>query len=222
MKKLLLSLFLSGLLVVPAFSNEPTAEQQHLIRHWLAHTSEAKIHQLRGATGNKLLVFKDGHREGVYDPKGNLVKDGINDGSYNYAHPSKDPLHHFTWDILPWIMWGNSRTDPTSVKERLDAYSLSLGGGLVAAQKAIKKDADPKLAVTPKLTVAEKRAVNFFVAVIKEGKVEEVYRILKDPEYVSKHPFNIGKGLTDGLVKVVKSGTYMPMKPDKSAVPASP
>jgi len=224
MKRLIIffvaALLPAGLLAQP--SAKPTTEQQRLIRHWLAHTSEARIHQLRGAVGNKMMLFGDGHREGVYDVKGKLVRDGINDGSYNYAHPSKDPLHHFSWDILPWIMWGNSRTDPTSVKERLDAYSLALGDGLSAAQKAAKKAAGKDAAPLPKLTAAETKTVNFFVEVITEGKVEEVYQILTEPAYQSKEPFAIGKGLTEGLVKVVQKGTYKPGKPDKDAIPASP
>ena len=64
-----------------------------------------------------------------------MVRDGINDGSYNYAHPENDPINHFTRDILPWIFWGYSREDPTTIEERLVAYSESLGGGLVQSQK---------------------------------------------------------------------------------------
>ncbi|MDB4673646.1 hypothetical protein OAF27_02415 [Verrucomicrobiales bacterium] len=113
----------------------PSAQEIEMVWRWLANTSELPIHQLRGKTGNKLYLHKDGHKEAVYDTDGNLVKDGINDGSYNFAHPVEEPLKHFNQDILPWILWGSSKTDPTSVNERIAAYSRALGVGLSNAQQ---------------------------------------------------------------------------------------
>ena len=177
---------------------DKAAEELQLIYHWLANTSETRIHQMRGATENKLYLHEDGQMEAVYDGEGKLVKDGINDGSYNYAHPTKDPVNHFKMDILPWIFWGNSRTDPTSIDERITAYSEALGGGLVAAQAQTTrvKKAD--------FSQDELVGIATIMRVIEAGDIEEVYSILKDPDYQSKEPYKIGDGLTKGLMVVIK------------------
>lgn len=138
---------------------------------------------MRGATGNKLFLHKDGHKEAVFDEAGNPVKDGINDASYNYAHPIEEPLNHFNMDILPWMLWGSSRSDPTSVEERVEAYSRALGGGLVEVQNQPVRDFDNR-----KIDKNEARVIVFFLRVIKEGDVEEIFKILKDPEYKAKEP----------------------------------
>lgn len=192
-----------------AYGGAPTEEQISLVRHWLSHTSETSIHQMRGATGNQVFLHKDGHIEAVYDDKGKLVQDGINDGSYNYAHPIKEPLKHFNRDILPWILWGSSEKDPTTVEERLDAYSRSLGGGLGAAQAASRNSFG-----AGKIEQTEIRVVEFFLRVIDEGQVPEVFKILKDPTYKPEKPFDIGRGLTKGLNAVIRSGDFKPVKPD--------
>ncbi len=56
----------------------------------LKNTYEVRIHQQNGAKDNQVYVHQDGHREAVFDKNGKLVQDGINDGSYNYYHPSKE------------------------------------------------------------------------------------------------------------------------------------
>ncbi len=44
---------------------------------------------------NDKYVSVDGHIEGVYDENGNLVTDSVNQGTYNFANPNKDPIGHF-------------------------------------------------------------------------------------------------------------------------------
>jgi len=96
----------------------------------LRNTHEVCIHQQNGAKDNNVYVSKDGHKEAVYGNDGKLVQDGVNDGSYNYFHPSYQPLRHFTADNSPWIMWGQSRTDNTTVNSRIYAYMGDLEGGI--------------------------------------------------------------------------------------------
>ncbi len=115
------------------------SNQLAAIHAMLKHTAEVRIHQQNGASGNKVFVHQDGHKEAVYDKDGNLVKDGVNDGSYNYYHPSEEPLRHFAFDISPWILWGQSRTDPTTVKGRIYAYMGDLEGGIGRALAAREK-----------------------------------------------------------------------------------
>ena len=191
-----------------ASEEEPSKQEVEMVWRWLGSTSELPIHQLRGKTGNKLYLHKDGHKEAVFDAEGKLVKDGMNNGSYNYAHPVKEPLKHFNQDILPWILMGSSRADPTSVKERLEAYSRALGVGLSVAQ------GNPKEEVR-KLSESELNAVRFFLEVAKAGKVEVVFEILGDPKFQAQEPKKIGEGLTEGLLKVVALGKYKPVTPSK-------
>ena len=99
--------------------SSPPAPEVIAIAVVLANTHEVSIHQMRGATGNKVYLHKDGKREAVYDAAGKLVQDGVNDGSYNYFHPRREAARHFTFDILPWMTWGNSAEDPTTPKERI-------------------------------------------------------------------------------------------------------
>src|SRR5262245_23702278 len=80
----------------------------------LRNSNEIEIHRMRGGGNNKVFLHPDGHQEAVYDGNGLLVQDGINDGSYNYFHPQQDALRHFTFDIAPWLLFGQSRTDPTT------------------------------------------------------------------------------------------------------------
>ncbi|WP_269527155.1 hypothetical protein [Coraliomargarita parva] len=183
-------------LIVTELKKEKKREAM-LIYNWLANTSETRIHQLRGATENVLYIHENGHYEAVFDGEGKIVRDGINDGSYNYAHPVEDPANHFTLDILPWIFWGYSREDPTSIEERIVAYSESLGSGLVSAQ-ANHQDFKKK-----KLSKDEREAIAIFVRIIEAGDVSEVYEILSDPKYESKNPYAIGDGLTKGLMTVM-------------------
>ncbi|MEQ8769571.1 MAG: hypothetical protein RIB60_03570 [Phycisphaerales bacterium] len=111
-------------------SREVSLAHQAIIYEVLAHTTESYIHQLQGQSGNTVYLHEDGHREAVYDADGDLVQDGINDGSYNYAHPVEEPLLHFTLDISPWIQHGASERDPTAVEERIIAYLSDLEGGI--------------------------------------------------------------------------------------------
>lgn len=120
-----------------AFGNRLTDEQKSLLFLILSKTNEYHIHNMNGAVGNQVFLHEDGAIELVYDANGNLVKDGINDGSYNYAHPVKDPIGHFEKDIHPWIKWGASQNDPTTVSERIYAYMGDLEGGIMRAREVL-------------------------------------------------------------------------------------
>ena len=169
------------------------------IYNWLAHTTERNSHQLRGATGNQTFLHTDGHREAVYDAQGQLVQDGINDGSYNYAHPSKDPLNHFAVDILPWLVWGTSKTDPTSLDERLQGYLLDLGEGISAARKSRLR----KVSVS-KLTQTEIQVVALFLAALQYGDAKEILTAIKHDDHYFKAPAKISGDLYQGLKSIIE------------------
>lgn len=116
-------------------ASQLTVEQKAIIHLILSQTSELNIHRMRGATENRVYVHKDGHKEAVYDANGKLVQDGINDGSYNYEHPENNPFGHYIKDIEPWLRWGASPNDPTTIPERTYAYMGDLEGGIRDARE---------------------------------------------------------------------------------------
>jgi hypothetical protein len=89
---------------------------------------------MRGETGNTVYINKErnqhGYSEGVYDKNGKLVTNSYNQPSFNYYLYETQPIKHFGYDILPWLILGNTRDDPTSFNERLFHYTLDLNIGI--------------------------------------------------------------------------------------------
>ena len=74
-------------------------------------------------SGNNKYTMSDGKGgsyELIYDSNGNLVTDEVNKGTYNYADPKglKGKLDHGVKDLLPYLIFGNSKEDPTTFCER--------------------------------------------------------------------------------------------------------
>ena len=97
-------------------------------------TVPADCHQATATNGpNIKYVSPDGHREVIYDSSGEtIVNDPRDIGTYNYWPINKSGhskavnyAGHFTHDILPWIVWGNSENDPSNPLERIN---MSLPG----------------------------------------------------------------------------------------------
>lgn len=141
----------------------------------LSATSEFYIHRLNGADDNEIFVHKDGHKEAVYDKAGNLVQDGINDGSYNYFHPDDDPLRHFAGDIHPWILWGISPKDPTTPVDRISAYVMDvINGGQVVIQQGLT----PRTDVPPDWNEPMgAQAAAVFLEAIELGGAEDFFKL---------------------------------------------
>ena len=101
------------------------------------NTPEHYQHNMRGEN-NSVYVHKDGHSEVVFDQNGKMVKECMNMGSYNYADRMKSPFLHFFQDRLPWVIWGNCKDDPTTVTERVSAFSKDLLLGLKVTVGLVK------------------------------------------------------------------------------------
>ena len=95
----------------------------------LFNTSELNTHRMNGETGNQVYIHEKG-AEVVFDKNGVIVKKCENMGSFNYAHPHKQPLGHFSVDSLPWLIWGNCHEDTTTLEQRVYAYIEDLEVGL--------------------------------------------------------------------------------------------
>jgi len=187
-------------------TNKISTEQQWLIFNILKHTHEIYIHRQRGALDNQIFLHKDGHREAVYNKERKLVKDGINDASYNYAHPEKESLRHFTFGIHPWIVYGASKKDSTSPPERLHAYVADLANGMrraIQAKKSWQAEAKPLWK-----HYGQPQALAIFLEVIKQGKAEIIFDLFKTKETL------IDKDLIPLLKKLEKgfNTVYLPKK----------
>jgi hypothetical protein len=170
----------------------------------LSATQEVFIHQQRGASENKVYLSPDGHKEAVYGSDGKLVSDGMNDGSYNYFHPQADPMRHFLFDIHPWVLWGASEKDPTSLHERIFAYVSDLERGITAASKAT----DSGKITLKELKAGEIEAYAILLRVIHEGGAEELFTLIENhrvPDSTGLVP--LLRKIESGFRKVYKNGS---------------
>lgn len=94
----------------------------------LKNTYEINIHRMRGEEENQVYT-KDTGEEAVFDKDGNLVTNDWNRGSYNFGSYDM-PIQKFELDIWPWLVWGSTRTDPTTFDERFYYYLLDLDYGI--------------------------------------------------------------------------------------------
>lgn len=133
----------------------------------LKNTRETRIHQMGGEFENKVFLHKDGHREAVYDANGKLVTDCPNKGTYNYYHPHKIPLGHFTADILPWLLLGSCRDDSTTRSQRIEAYMFDFREGfkqIVTGGQEIMLPADFGFK-----SVGQSEAISFFLKALDQS-----------------------------------------------------
>ncbi|MDR2552360.1 MAG: hypothetical protein LBD31_04235, partial [Treponema sp.] len=75
------------------------------------------------------------------------------------------PIEKFLLDIAPWLLWGNTRDDPTSFNERLYYYTLDLDYGI---QKYIFEGYNEKLELVSfnRLSENEKEVCYIFMHII--------------------------------------------------------
>ncbi len=68
---------------------------------------------------NSKYVPSDGGGEQIFNSSEKPVTSPENMPTYNFFHPSKEKFMHFLADVAPWVLWGNSPDDPTSMLERI-------------------------------------------------------------------------------------------------------
>jgi hypothetical protein len=168
----------------------------------LKNTGEYYAHNLNGAVGNQVFVHPDGHSEAVYDKNNQPVKDGINDPSYNYFSRLKEPLKHFSFDSNAWIIWGNTREDTTSKKERLKAFSMDFGGGIIGALQEMDQ---LKTINTDNFSAdGQLQAIAIILLAIEKGKAFELFSLFEaNNTKMDKETFNqVVKNIEKGLLEV--------------------
>lgn len=71
-------------------------------------------------------MSQNGHYEVILDSNGKIVTDPRDVGTYNFCSPQDDVLGHAFMDVIPWILYGNSPSDNTSI---IDRIGIMLAGG---------------------------------------------------------------------------------------------
>lgn len=164
----------------------------------LENTPEVYIHRQRGATENQIFLAPDGHSEAVYGADGKLVKDGINDGTYNFFYYKEEPLLHYSFDTHPWIVWGMSRKDLTTVEERIYNYMGDLEIGIVTGIQ----NYDPKRKVDLDKP-GQAAAVSVFLKAIEKGDIVEPLSNIKSKKVLNDtETIKIIKGFHKGFLAV--------------------
>jgi len=87
---------------------------------------QSVFHQYGDGTVNKKYVNIDG-RETILSELGSRVTRPDIKGSYNFGS-KPESWEHVVYDILPWIIWGNDRKDPTTSGQRLKQTTQGIIG----------------------------------------------------------------------------------------------
>lgn len=85
---------------------------------------DSSMHQFHQEDGvkNSKWVSPDGHREVVFTGKGenqHITVDPRDQGTYNFFDPKKYPLGHAVFDVMPYVVLGNSMDDSTVTFDRI-------------------------------------------------------------------------------------------------------
>jgi RHS repeat-associated protein len=82
---------------------------------------EANCHQFTASLEepNFKVVTLDGFYEVIYDYDGNIVTAPEDMGTYNYCPSQTSVIGHAVLDVLPWLIWGNTRDDSTTFIQRV-------------------------------------------------------------------------------------------------------
>ena len=68
---------------------------------------------------NVKIVSLDGKKEDIYNIETKKrITDSVNLGTDNFSNP-KSFIGHFFNDMVPYYLWGNSESDPTTIGERI-------------------------------------------------------------------------------------------------------
>ena len=109
-------------------TKEIPKENISIINYILKFVYENNIHKMRNENDNVVYIKETGE-EAVFNKNGNLVTNDWNQGSFNYGK-YEQPINKFLLDIWPWLVWGNTKNDPTTFDERFYYYCMDLNPGI--------------------------------------------------------------------------------------------
>ena len=101
-------------------TNLPTEKPSDNDPVW--EVADAKYHQFSSKDNNNVKYVSDDGREIVYDEQGVVITDPRDIGTYNFCTHEENSVFHGMLDVLPWLVWGNSEEDTTSIIDRLFVF----------------------------------------------------------------------------------------------------
>ena len=140
-------------------TKEIPKENISIINYILKFVYENNIHKMRNEDDNVVYTKKTGE-EAVFNKNGDLVTNDWNRGSFNYGK-YEQPINKFLLDIWPWLVWGNTKNDPTTFDERFYYYCMDLDHGIQAYIFLEDKSLLEKIEYS-KLKEEEKLVYHFF------------------------------------------------------------
>ena len=108
-------------------SNVPSTKKDAEKKGWEELPPSKSVYHCQNGANNSKFISPDGHREAVYNSEGNLVTDPVNRGTYNIYNPKTDPVKHGLYDVVPYLILGNSPDDAFSYGDRIMATIKSIG-----------------------------------------------------------------------------------------------
>ena len=126
-------------------TNIPKNEAEAAKQGWVKLSDSASsMHQMYKEDGvrNTKWISPDGHREAVYTGKGknqHLTTHAEDAASYNFYDYRKNPLGHAAFDVMPYMVFGNSLDDRSTARVRMwtAAKNFSTTAAKDASRKAI-------------------------------------------------------------------------------------
>jgi hypothetical protein len=103
-----------------------TIKTNNIVFGWMLMKPEDTLLHMFGNDGeyNIKFISADGHFEVIYNKnrkKLTIENSPINMGTLNYADPLSNPERHFTLDVLPCFIWGNTPYDDYDIDKGGDA-----------------------------------------------------------------------------------------------------
>lgn len=166
----------------------------------------ANAHQRNTKPGkrNVKYVSPDGHREGIYNHKGDLVG-----GSYNYSSPIHNPMGHLINDVVPYIKYGSKPGDKTTPLKRTEELL-----GLHGAEKVREDIAEIGRKYTERLAADVK--VNPGLSMPKPTMYSEKYNP-ENPQTGARHTGkNPRRQSITNVIRGTLSGHYLRNKLNKN------
>ncbi len=109
-----------------SFNKIPANEGKAKEENWMLMDADQSVwHRMGpGNENNKKYVSPHPNKAGgssevVYHQDRSLATDPANIGTYNYVDHRVSVIGHLVFDVVPYIFWGNTPSDPTSFWERL-------------------------------------------------------------------------------------------------------
>jgi RHS repeat-associated protein len=114
---------------IPTDENGAISEANLSGAGWVEQSMDDNIFHIQdGAIDNVKYLGPEGNMEIILNKKTNVVETNpLNAHSYNFVNPKvMFGAPHITTDVMPYVLWGNTANDPSTISQRLDLSAIGL------------------------------------------------------------------------------------------------